>query len=225
MRLQRYFLRQIIELGGPGNERDYEPGAYSETLESAQNQLAGTVRKNRLTLTIGKFAVPDVFDENKYAHDPTTGFMNIAVNSMGAFDHGADWWGYTYGGALEWKQNWWTTRVGLFQLPEFPRGPNIEPRIGRQFTAIGELEARYDLFGAPGALRFLAFADNGYFARADDVVNYALLTGASPDVNTPGCASAASSSAAGSISSSRSPRRSASSCAPAWPTDASRPST
>jgi high affinity Mn2+ porin len=183
MRLQRYFLRQIIGLGGVGRESDYEPGAYSETLESAQNQLAGKVRKNRVTFTIGKFAVPDVFDENKYAHDPTTGFMNIAVNSMGAFDNAADWWGYTYGAALEWKQDWWTARAGLFQLSQVPRGPVIEPRLGRQLTAVGEFEARYELFGEPGVLRLLAYGDNGYFALVDDVVSYALLVGEPPDVN------------------------------------------
>jgi high affinity Mn2+ porin len=183
MRLQRYFLRQIIGLGDPGRERDYEPGAYSESLESAQNQLAGRVPKNRLTLTIGKFAVPDVFDENEYAHDPTTGFMNIAVNSMGAFDHGADWWGYTYGAALEWRQDSWTARAGLFQLSQIPKGPVIEPRLGRQFTAVCELETRYELLGASGVLRLLAYGDHGSFAAVDDVVSYAIRAGEPPDVN------------------------------------------
>jgi high affinity Mn2+ porin len=186
LRFQRYFLRQIIGLGG-GASGDPESGGYDETLQTAQNQLAGTVARNRLTFTIGRFAAPDIFDNNKYAHDSTTGFLNIAVNSMGAFDYGGDWWGYTHGAALEWKQDWWTARAGIFQLPQFPGAPEIEPRIGRQFTAVAEIEGRYELFGRPGALRLLGYGDNGDFAKIENVVNYAYVAGAfPPDPNYPG---------------------------------------
>ncbi|WP_099831900.1 MULTISPECIES: carbohydrate porin [Methylosinus] len=180
LRFQRYFLRQIIGLGGSASGADPEFGGYDETLQTAQNQLAGKVPKDRLTFTIGKFAAPDIFDNNKYAHDPTTGFLNIAVNAMGAFDYGADWWGYTYGAAVEWKQDRWTARAGLFQLSQYPNWPTIEPRIGRQFCAVAELESRYELFGRPGALRLLGYGDNGYFADLGDVVNYAFLAGEFP---------------------------------------------
>jgi high affinity Mn2+ porin len=127
-----------------------------------------------------------VFDDNKYAHDPNTGFLNFGVNSMGAFDYAADSWGYTHGVAVEWKQDWWTARAGLFQLSEIPNGTSIEPQIGRQFMGVGEFEARYDLFAQPGVIKFLAYGDNGYIAKVDDVVNYALLTGGlPPEVNLP----------------------------------------
>ncbi|MBY6243299.1 carbohydrate porin [Methylosinus sp. Sm6] len=186
MRFQRYFLRQIIGLDGGGKVSDPETGSFNEVLESTQNQLSGKVDKDRIILTIGKFAVPDVFDDNKYAHDPTTGFLNFGVNSMGAFDYAADSWGYTHGLAIEWKQDWWTARAGAFQLSDIPNSPNIEPQIGRQFMGVVELEARYDLFAQPGVIKFLAYGDNGNFAKVDDVVNYALLTGAlPPDVNLP----------------------------------------
>lgn len=62
---QRYFLRQTIGLGG-----------RAEQIEAGQNQLAGPVDSNRLTFPIGKYAVPDIFDDNKYAHDQRKGFMN-----------------------------------------------------------------------------------------------------------------------------------------------------
>jgi high affinity Mn2+ porin len=186
MRFQRYFLRQIIGLGGAGQGSDPDTGSFNEVLESTQNQLSGKVDKDRIVLTIGKFAVPDVFDDNKYAHDPNTGFLNIGVNSMGAFDYAADSWGYTHGVAVEWKQDWWTARAGAFQLSDIPNSPNIEPQIGRQFMSVAEFEARYDLFAQPGVIKFLAYGDNGNLAKIDDVVNYALLTGSlPPDVNRP----------------------------------------
>ncbi|BBU64197.1 hypothetical protein MSC49_41320 (plasmid) [Methylosinus sp. C49] len=179
MRFQRYFLRQIIGLGG-GTADDPDTGSFSETLESTQNQLAGKVDRDRLTLTVGKFAVGDVFDDNVYAHDPTTGFLNFAFNSMGTFDYAADAWGYTHGVALEWKQDWWTARGGLFQLSSIPNSAYIEPVLGRQFMSVGEFEMRYDLAEQLGVLKFLIYGDNGYLNKVDEVVDVSLLTGQFP---------------------------------------------
>ncbi len=56
---------------------------------------------DRLTITIGKFGVGDIFDQNKYAHDPRGDFLNWTAVDLGTFDYAADAWGYTYGGAVE----------------------------------------------------------------------------------------------------------------------------
>ncbi|MGE0195239.1 MAG: carbohydrate porin [Methylocystis sp.] len=180
MRFQRYFLRQIIGLNGGEGQRDFDIGSRNEVLESTQNQISGKVDKDRIIITLGKFAVPDVFDDNVYAHDPTTGFLNFAFNEMGAFDYAADAWGYTYGLATEWKQDWWTARGGVFQLSTVPNGVDIEPQLFRQFMGVAEFEARYDLFNQPGAIKFLAFADNGHISKIDDDIRYAYLTGDFP---------------------------------------------
>lgn len=184
MRFQRYFVRQIIGLDGSEKQRDPDEGSLNEALESAQNQLAGEVDKDRLVLTVGKFAVGDVFDDNVYAHDPTTGFLNFTFNGHLSFDYGADSWGYTHGAAAEWKQGGWTTRAGLFQLSKIPNGPEIEPVLGGQFMAIAELERRYELFGQPGAIKFMAYGDNGYISRMDEAVAYALAVGQTPTFET-----------------------------------------
>ena len=175
MRFQRYFLRQIIGLSGGEGKGELDVGSRSEVLESTQNQVSGRVDKDRIILTIGKFAVPDVFDDNVYAHDPTTGFLNFAFNDMGAFDYAADAWGYTYGLAAEWKQDWWTARGGVFQLSTTPNSFEIEPQLFRQFMSVVEFEARYELFMQPGVIKFLAYGDNGYISKIDDDIRYAFL--------------------------------------------------
>jgi len=180
MRLQRYFLRQIIGLDGGEKIHDPDEGARNEVLQSVQNQLAGKVDRNRLILTIGKFAAGDVFDDNVYAHDPTTGFLNFAFNTLGVFDYAADSWGYSHGAALEWKQNWWTARAGVFQLSTVPNGPDIEPVLLRQYMGVAEFEGRYELFGQPGAVKLLAYGDNGYLSKNDQVVALAYATGVFP---------------------------------------------
>jgi len=181
MRFQRYFLRQIIGFG-PNDDRVNDPdeGSRSEVLESVQNQVAGKVDKDRIIITAGKFSVGDVFDDNVYAHDPSTGFMSFAFNYMGAFDYVSDAWGYTNGLSVEWKQNWWTLRVGTFQQSTVPNGNDIEPRLFNQYMGVLEFEARYELLGQPGAIKFLAYGDNGRFAKFQDVINLALATGNLP---------------------------------------------
>lgn len=180
MRFQRYFLRQIIGLDGSSTELASDEGSRSEVLESTQNQISGHVDRDRIIVTLGKFAVGDVFDDNIYAHDPTTGFMNFAFNTMGALDYAADAWGYTNGLSVEWKQNWWTVRGGVFQLSTIPNGLDIEPVLFRQYMGIAELEARYELLGQPGTIKFLGYGNNGYLANIDEVVRYAYATGEFP---------------------------------------------
>ena len=58
-RLPRAFIRQTIDLGGE-----------TEKVEAGAAQFAGSTTANRLVLTIGKLSVVDIFDTNKYAHDP-----------------------------------------------------------------------------------------------------------------------------------------------------------
>jgi high affinity Mn2+ porin len=180
MRFQRYFLRQIIGLGSDDRAKDPDEGSRSEVLESVQNQISGEVDRDRIIITLGKFAVGDVFDDNIYAHDPTTGFLNFAFNTLGSFDYAADSWGYTHGLAVEWKQNWWTSRAGVFQLSTIPNGLDIEPDLFRQYMAVAEFEGRYDLFGQPGAIKFLAYGDNGRFGNVYDVVQNAIAAGDLP---------------------------------------------
>ena len=65
-------------------------GGEQEELASGQQQLAGKVDVNRLTLQAGKFSVGDVFDGNAYAKDTRRDFMNWSIWAPGAFDYAAD---------------------------------------------------------------------------------------------------------------------------------------
>ena len=128
-RLPRAFIRQTIDLGGE-----------SEKVESGTNQFAGSQTANRLVITVGKLAVPDIFDTNKYAHDPRNDFMNWALVDTGIFDYAADAWGYTYGATAEWYQGNWTVRGGLFDLsivPNSRRSRSVIPpsSVGRRNRA------------------------------------------------------------------------------------------
>jgi high affinity Mn2+ porin len=176
-RLQRYFLRQTIDLGGP-----------SEKVEADMSQFAGSRTANRVVLTVGRFSIADIFDTNRYANNPKNDFLNWTLINAGTFDYAADGWGYTYGAAAEWYQGRWTLRGGIFDLSVTPAGGDspssgdLDPTF-RQFELVGEIEERHDLWGQPGKIKvtgFVSRGDAGHFANA---VALAALTGQPADIN------------------------------------------
>jgi high affinity Mn2+ porin len=73
-----------------------------------------------LVLTVGKFSVADIFDSNKYAHDPRADFLNWSIIDAGTFDDAAEAWGFSLGGAAEWYHGASTLRGGVFDLSIVP---------------------------------------------------------------------------------------------------------
>jgi high affinity Mn2+ porin len=169
-RLPRTFIRQTIDLGGDEAKVDADA-----------NRFAGSQTANRVVLTVGKFAVTDIFDLNKYAHDPRSDFMNWAIIDTGTFDYAADPWGYTYGAAAEWYQGDWTVRGGLFDLSIVPNSVELDPSFG-QFQWIGEIERRYTLWGQPGKLAVTGFLTRGRMGSFDDAIALAAVTGGPADI-------------------------------------------
>ena len=167
--IQRAFLRQTIDLGGD-----------TQKLDADLNQLAGTQTANRLVVTLGKFSVVDVFDTNKYAHDPRNDFLNWSIIDNGAFDYAANSWGYTYGGSAEWYQDWWTMRSGLFYLSTQPNGVNISPGFFDQAQFIEELEERHNLWDQPGKLKFLYWLMWGKLGTYPEALGLAQATDTTP---------------------------------------------
>jgi len=170
VRLPRAFFRQVIDLGG-------EPQA----VERGALQLGGTQSADRVTFTAGKFSAVDVFDSNRYAHDPRSDFFNWSVIDAGPFDYAADAWGYTYGIAVDWTQSWWSVRAGAFDMSKEPNGKQLDKSFS-EVAFIAELEERHQLLGHPGALRLLGFVNRARMAEYQDAVDLAAQTGGTPEL-------------------------------------------
>jgi high affinity Mn2+ porin len=168
VRAQRYFFRQTFGLGGE-----------QETVEDGPNQLAGKRDIDRVTLTVGRFAVGDFFDNNTYAHDPRADFMNWSIWASAAYDFPADLPGFTRGGVLELNRKNWAVRAGLFQLPNAPGGDALAFSNGG--GGVAEFEQRYAFQGQPGKFRIGVFSNRGRTANYREVVATAAATGA--DIN------------------------------------------
>jgi high affinity Mn2+ porin len=176
-RVQRYFLRQTIDLGGE-----------TEKVDADINQFAGTHTADRLVLTVGKFTVTDIFDTNKYANNPKSDFLNWSLINAGSFDYASDGWGFSYGAAAEWYQGRFTLRGGVFDLTVTPAGgispfgADLDPTF-RQFQLVGEIEERHELWGEPGKLKITGFLSRGDAGEFADAIALAQATGMPADIN------------------------------------------
>jgi hypothetical protein len=164
--VQRYFVRQTIDLGGA-----------TQKVDADVNVFAGSQTANRLVLWVGKFAVVDVFDTNKYANNPKSDFLNWSVINAGTFDYAGDAWGYTYGAAAEWYQGNFTLRGGVFDMSATPAEAGnsaaaygLDPTF-HQFELVGEIEERHELWGQPGKLKITGFLSRGNMGNFQDAIN------------------------------------------------------
>ena len=169
-RIQRAFLRQTIDLGGD-----------SQKVPADQNQFEGSNTLDRLVITIGKYSVSDVFDQNKYAQNPRKDFMNWALIDAGTFDYAADAWGYSYGASAEWYEGKWTFRGGIFDLSTVPNSEDLDPHFG-QFQWLGEIERRYDLWDHPGKIAVTGFLTRARLGTYQDAIALAQATGMPADI-------------------------------------------
>lgn len=170
-KLQRWFLRQRVDLGGK-----------SETVDPDLNQLGGRETANRLVLTAGKFSVVDIFDTNGHAHDPRSDFLNWAIIDTGTFDYAANAWGYTYGAAAELYVGRWAIRTGAFALSKVPNGESLDPTF-HQYELAGEVEEHHSIGGEEGTAKITVFLNRGRMGRFADAIALAEATGQLPDIS------------------------------------------
>ena|SRR5271168_3393104 len=165
------FIRQTIGLGGE-----------QEAVPDGPFTLAGRQDISRLTFTLGRLSVLDIFDHNAYAQDPHTQFMNWGMTGNLAWDYPADSVGYTTGMAVELNQPKWTLRYGFFQMPRVQNSFTGDDQflMWRSSGAVGssgsygpflhdwgmvaELERRYSIDAHPGAIRLLSFLNEATMA-------------------------------------------------------------
>ena len=167
----RLFVRQVWGLGGG-----------QETIASAANQLASTVDKRRLTLTVGNVSVLDIFDANAYSHDPRTQFINWSLMTHGAYDFAADSRGYTWGAALEYLDGAWAIRAGRFIQPRESNGLALDPQFFRHFGDQLELQLRHEMAQLPGKVRLLVFRNVSEMGNYADALALPKANGGVPAV-------------------------------------------
>ena len=167
----RMFLRQTFELGGE-----------KQKLDEGFNQFAETVDSRRVVITVGNFALNDIFDGNAFSHDPRTQFLNWTLIDYGAWDFAADARGFTEGAVVEYYYDAWVLRLALAEMPIDSNGLALNARIFDSNGENAEVERAYSINGEPGKLRLLAYrnvAVMGSYQAADAL---AAETGSTPNI-------------------------------------------
>jgi high affinity Mn2+ porin len=165
--IARLFLRYTIGLEGP-----------SDTLTRAMDQLPGIVKSNRVEVTLGKFALTDLFDLNRYANTTRWQFMNWGLFQNTAWDYAADTRGYSNGIAVSWVHPWWSLRAAVMQMPSFANGNKFDSGLDRAHGSQAELTVRIPRLG--GTVRALAYENEARMGRYAVVLASARAT--RPDI-------------------------------------------
>jgi len=158
--LARLFLRQTFDLGGE-----------HEKIESDQNQLAGTYDNRRITLTLGKFSLTDLFDDNVYSHDPRTQFLNWSIIDNGAWDYAADTRGYTWGIAIEYQQPQWALRLATVMVPLQANKESLDFALSRAHGDNAEFDYRYAVQEHPGKTTLSAYANHAHMGSYRETID------------------------------------------------------
>ena len=147
----RLFIRQTFGFGGE-----------QETVEQDQTHFGGKVDVSRLSLMVGRVFLPDFIDNNAYADEPRTGFLNWAIWAAGAFDFPADQPGYSWGAFLDFNQKDWAVRAGYLLMPKVSNSNYFDPDVFGRGEYLLETEFRYSLLSHPGKLRLIGWVNSAY---------------------------------------------------------------
>jgi high affinity Mn2+ porin len=169
--VDRLFLQQTFGLGG---ERE----AFSD----GANRLAGARDVSRVTVIAGRLAVTDYFDDNAYANDPRTNFLNWNAYGAGAFDWTMDQISWTWGALAELNQKNWAVRTGYFLLPIVSSNNSFDTHIPSRGEYALEWEWRYRFFSQRGKLRVFGWVNHGTMGSYAATLALPVTTPNYPDI-------------------------------------------
>jgi high affinity Mn2+ porin len=155
----RLYIRQTFGLGGE-----------TEKIESDQQHVGGAYDVNRVTLTIGKMAADDIFDNNAYSGGARNQFMNWSLWESSAWDYPADIVGYTAGFAAQWNTKDWTLSYGIFMEPTESNGAVLDKHLLDAHGQILQFDRRYSVGDLTGTLRPFVFWDQARMGNYSDAL-------------------------------------------------------
>jgi high affinity Mn2+ porin len=124
------------------------------------NELKNDIPTSRITITVGKFSLEDFFDDNAYAHDPRSEFLNWSLMANGAWDYPANTRGYTWGGVIEYVKPGYVVRFAAAMVPKLANSQVFDLNIAKGNSEIFEFEKKWLAGIRPGSLRVLVYANH-----------------------------------------------------------------
>ena len=167
--LARYYFRYFVPLS-----------SETEKVERSSDQLPGEQPVSRWEIKFGRLALTDDFDQNRYADNNRTQFMNYDFLYNTAWDYAADTRGYSVGVVTSLFEPRWKLAFGVFMLPN--------TQNGAQFTWCDTQELGYNLEltvkpnDAGTVVRLLTYFNEGRMGNYDAALALAHTTSTIPDI-------------------------------------------
>ncbi|MBX9784286.1 MAG: hypothetical protein K2X48_13430 [Chitinophagaceae bacterium] len=98
-----------------------------------------------------------MLDENTYANDPRTQYMNWALMASGAYDYAANVRGYTFGFVAEYISDRFEAGIAAALLPKEANGAQMNFNYSKSFSWQAEVSQDFGAAERPGTLRVLGF--------------------------------------------------------------------
>jgi hypothetical protein len=175
--LARLYARYVIPLSD----------AVTDPVERGMDQIPGRQAADRIEIKAGKLAPTDDFDQNRYANNGRTQFMNYDFLFNTAWDYASDTRGYSIGFSAALVHPAWRLILGSYQVPTTRNGMILDNEI---YRARGDqLELDIAKWEKGPVIRLLAFRNEGRMGDYRDAIAMGALTGNVPDTtiqNTPG---------------------------------------
>ena len=155
----RLYLQQTIGLGGGPVEK-----------ESDQLQLARTVDRRRIVVSVGNLNILDFYDKNGFTSDTRRLFLGMGFMTYAAWDFASDARGYSWGAIAELYFDDWALRASRLSPPINPNQLPIDLDLARYYGDSLEIEHQHTLFGRDGVVRLLGFRNHEVMGRFDEAV-------------------------------------------------------
>jgi high affinity Mn2+ porin len=151
-----------------------------DTVRRAMDQLPALEPAARLEIKVGKLAVTDDFDQNRYANTTRTQFLNWGLFNNTGWDYAADTRGYSYGIVAGWVHPRWTLRAGRLLMPTFANGNVFDWNERRAHGDNVELTVQPASVGT--VVRVLAYENHARMGDYAEAIARAQASGQLPDI-------------------------------------------
>ena len=166
--LARLYARYVIPLSGE----------LGEPLTSGMDQLPGREPVDRIEIKGGKLAPTDDFDQNRYANNGRTQFLNYAFLFNTAWDYASDTRGYSIGASIAFVHPTWRLIFGSYQVPTTRNGMILDSEIYHARGDNVELSFLPNRIGT--VIRLLAFHNEGRMGDYREAMAIGAATGTVP---------------------------------------------
>ena len=167
--IARSYARFLLPLGGQ----------YTG-VDRGQDQIPGAEPERRLELKVGRVAVTDDFDQNRYADAARTEFLDWALWANSAWDYAADTRGYTDGIVVGWVNPTWTLRYGIYRMPVYANGQALVVSLAQARGENLELDLSRATTGS--VVRLLAYRNTASMGDYDEALAIAAANDTIPNI-------------------------------------------